>query len=207
VTITLESGSTVLFTGDSITDCQRGDTDNALGYGYPLRAAGGWGAAHPERGIRFLNTGIAGNRVADLQGRWQADVLDLKPDVVSILVGINDCGFRFSGLGDEVTESQYRDGYTSLLEPLAERGVRLILIEPFLLPVNDDQKAWRQDLDPKIQVVRNLARQFDAHLLSADGLLAQRAATTGPEFWAEDGVHPTAAGHQVLSDAWLGLVD
>ena len=77
MTITIDPGSTVLFTGDSITDCQRGATDNALGYGYPSRVAGAWGVAHSDKPVTFVNTGIAGNRVSDLQGRWQHDVLDL----------------------------------------------------------------------------------------------------------------------------------
>jgi lysophospholipase L1-like esterase len=203
----LEHSSTILFTGDSITDCERGATENPLGYGYPLRVAGAWDSARPDSRIRWLNTGLAGHRVPDLVSRWQTDVLDLEPDIVSILVGINDCSFRMaSGIDDRPGQDEYRDGYVSLLEPLAARNVRLVLIEPFLLPVNEDQRTWRQDLDEKIQIVRDLARGFDARLLAADGIFAQRAATTGPEFWARDGVHPTAAGHQLIANAWLDLV-
>jgi len=67
-------------------------------------------------------------------------------------------------------------------------------------------KEWRDDLNPKIQVVRELATQYGAHLIGADGMFAGLAATTGPAYWAEDGVHPTPAGHAALADAWLHLV-
>jgi lysophospholipase L1-like esterase len=209
MTFTIPDGATVMFAGDSITDTQRGglpNGENPLGYGYARVVVGGHGVRRPASGITWLNSGIAGNRVADLEGRWQADVVAHRPDVLSLLVGINDCGFHFSGLGDEVTEQQYRDGYRRLLQAVVDAGTQhLLLIEPFLLPVNPDQRRWRTDLDPKIQVVRDLAAEFGAHLLAADGMFAQLAAPTGPVFWAEDGVHPTPAGHAALADAWLSI--
>jgi lysophospholipase L1-like esterase len=207
MTIRLETGTRVMFTGDSITDAERRlGQDNPLGYGYPLRVAGQWGLAHPDRSPSWLNTGISGNRVQDLTARWQEDVLAAEPDVVSILVGINDCGFHFSMGFDEVTTKEYEDGYRSLLQPLAERGVALILIEPFLLPVSADQHNWRPDLDAKIQAVRRLSIEFGTYLVAADGMFAELAATSGNATWAADGVHPTAAGHAALAAAWLRQV-
>lgn len=196
-----------MFAGDSITDCRRRETDNALGYGYPLRIVGQWGLAHPDRAPVWLNSGIGGNKVADLTARWQTDVLDARPDVVSIMVGINDCASRYLGDDGPVTADAYREGYIQLLTPLSERGVELILMEPFLLPVNDDQRRWREDLDVKIQVVRDLARRFGATLVETDGLFATLASTTGPDYWAGDGVHPTPAGHQAIAEAWLRIVE
>lgn len=207
MTITLEAGSTVMFTGDSITDCRRLETDNPLGYGYPLRVAGEWGFRHPERPIRWLNTGISGNKVMDLEPRWEDDVISQHPDVVSILVGINDVGWHsYAPDGYVIPVEDYAAGYERLIAPLAESGARLILIEPFLLPLTPEQREQRDDLDPKIQAVRDLARRYGAHLLAADGMFAQLAATTDPAYWAADGVHPTAAGHAALADAWLRLV-
>jgi lysophospholipase L1-like esterase len=207
MTITLRPGSTVMFTGDSITDCQRRESEQGLGFGYPLRVAGEWGLRHPETPVTWLNTGISGNKVLDLEPRWRADVLDARPDVVSILVGINDVGWHtYAPDGYVIPAEDYAAGYDRLLAPLAEAGTRLILIEPFLLPVDEDQKKQRADLDPKIQVVRELAAKYQAHLLAADGLFAELAATTGPRYWAADGVHPTPAGHAALAAAWLRLV-
>ncbi|MEU6431812.1 SGNH/GDSL hydrolase family protein [Microbispora sp. NPDC046973] len=218
MTITLRQGSTVMFTGDSITDCRRLESEDGLGFGYPLRVAGEWGFRHPDRPVTWLNTGIAGDKVMDLEARWHKDVLDARPDVVSILAGGNDMGWHtYDPDGYVIPAEDYAAGYDRLLAPLAEAGTELILIEPFLLPrgrveVGDahvgeeERKEWRADLDPKIQVVRALAREYGAHLLAADGMFAELAATTGPEHWAADGVHPTPAGHAALAAAWLRLV-
>ncbi|GAA1034755.1 MULTISPECIES: GDSL-type esterase/lipase family protein [Amycolatopsis] len=219
MTITLRPGSTVLFTGDSITDSQRNESEDGLGFGYPLRIAGEWGLRHPERPVTWLNSAVADNKVMDLGSRWRTDVLDARPDVVSILVGINDVGWHsYDPDGRVIPAEDYAAGYDRLLAPLAESGAELILIEPFLLPISGDievgdmrlgvaeRKKWRVDLDPKIQVVRELAREYGAHLLAADGMFAELSATTGPEYWAADGVHPTPAGHAALAAAWLRLV-
>lgn len=207
--ITLKPGSTVMFTGDSITDCHRMDIDEQpLGFGYPLRVAGQWGLSHPDRPVRWLNSGIAGNRVLDLESRWQRDVLDAGADVVSVLVGVNDASLHRHVAGlQEIPAEQFRDVYDRLLAPLANRGTALILIEPFLLPVSAEQRGWRQDLEEKIEVVRDLAKVYQAELLEADEMFTELAATTGPEYWAPDGVHPGPAGHEALAAAWLRLVD
>ncbi|MFG2988204.1 GDSL-type esterase/lipase family protein [Streptomyces sp. NPDC048257] len=219
MTITLRPGSTVMFTGDSITDCRRLETEDGLGSGYPLRIAGEWGLQHPDRPVTWLNTGIGGHKVMDLEARWQKDVLDARPDVVSILVGVNDMGWHtLDPRGHVISVEEFEAGYDRLLAPLAGAGTQLILIEPFLLPIHGvveagaaligekERKQWRTDLDPKIQVVRDLARTYGAHLLAADGMFAGLAATTGPEHWSADGVHPTPAGHAALAAAWLRLV-
>ncbi|MFD7597796.1 GDSL-type esterase/lipase family protein [Kitasatospora sp. NPDC059812] len=219
MTITIRPGSTVMFTGDSITDCQRQQSEDALGYGYPLRVAGEWGFRHPDRPVTWLNTGNAGDKVMNLEARWQTDVLDARPDVVSILAGVNDMGWHtLDPEGRVIPAEEFEAGYDRLLAPLAEAGAQLILIEPFLLPVHgvieagaaligaEERRQWRTDLDPKIQAVRKLARTYGAHLLAADGMFAELAATAGPEHWSADGVHPTPAGHAALAAAWLRLV-
>lgn len=220
MTITLRPGSTVMFTGDSITDSQRLASEDGLGFGYASRVAGEWGLRHPDRAVTWLNSGNAADRVSDLEDRWQADVLDARPDVVSILVGINDVGrHTYDPDGHVVSAEDFAAAYDRLLAPLADTGAALILVEPFLLPISgtievgdthigvEIRKEWRADLDPKIQVVRELARQYGARLLAADGMFAELAATSGPEHWAVDGVHPTPAGHAALAAAWLRLVD
>ncbi|WP_245179751.1 GDSL-type esterase/lipase family protein [Streptomyces montanisoli] len=157
----------------------------------------------------------------DLEARWRTDVLDARPDVVSILVGVNDMGWHtLDPNGYVITAQEFEAGYDRLLAPLTEAGTRLVLIEPFLLPIrgvveagagyaligDDERKEWRTDLGLKIQVVRKLARTYGAHLLAADDMFAELATTTGPEYWAADGVHPTPAGHAALAAAWLRMV-
>ncbi len=219
MTITLRPGTTVMFTGDSITDGCRLDSEDGLGFGYPRGVADEWRLRHPDRPVTWLNTGIAGHKVMDLEARWRTDVLDARPDVVSILVGVNDVGWHTTSPdGRVVPAEEFAAGYDRLLAPLAAAGTGLLLVEPFLLPVSgtveagharvDDEvrKEWRADLNPKIQAVRELARRYGAQLLAADGMFAELAATTGPEHWSADGVHPTAAGHAALASAWLRLV-
>ncbi|MFJ8434995.1 SGNH/GDSL hydrolase family protein [Kitasatospora sp. NPDC094019] len=220
MTITLRPGSTVMFTGDSITDGARRASEDGLGFGYPPRVAAGWGRLHPDRPVTWLNTGIAGHKVSDLEARWRTDVLDARPDVVTVLVGVNDTGWQTTAPdGRPIPAAEFAAGYDRLLAPLAAAGTELILVEPFLLAVGgtvraghgvvDDavRKLWRADLDEKIDAVHGLARAYDAHLLAADAMFTGLAGRTGPEYWSADGVHPTDAGHAALAEAWLRLVE
>jgi lysophospholipase L1-like esterase len=208
-----------MFTGDSITDLRQPVDEDRSGCGYPLRIAGDWCFRHPDRPVTWQNTANAGDKVMDLEARWQTDVLDAHPDVVSILVGVNDMGWHtLDPKGYVIPVEEFEAGYDRLLAPLAEAGTELVLIEPFLLPIHgvveagaalvDDEKRkeWRADLNPKIEAVRELAGKYGAHLLAADRMFAELAATTGPEYWSEDGVHPTSASHSALAAAWLRLV-
>ncbi|WP_407547529.1 GDSL-type esterase/lipase family protein [Streptomyces sp. Pv4-95] len=120
--------------------------------------------------------------------------------------------------GYVIPVGEFEAGYERLLAPLAEAGTQLILIEPFLLPIDggveagdaligeEERRLWRTDLDPKIHAVRELAHKYGAHLRDADAMFAELAAKTWPEYWAADGVHPTPAGHAALAEAWLRLV-
>lgn len=192
---------TIVLTGDSITDAGRDRSDlQSLGDGYAALVA----AALPDE--RVINTGISGNRVVDLQERWDADVLAHSPTVLSIKVGINDTWRRYDS-GDPTAVEPFEAGYRDLVTRAQAAGVgRIILIEPFVLPVPDDRWAWREDLDPKIQAVRRVAFDLGTAYVATDGPLAQRAAALGPggaSALAADGVHPTPAGHRLLADLWL----
>jgi lysophospholipase L1-like esterase len=197
----------VLFQGDSITDAGR-DRENPehMGYGYAMLAASWFHALYPDRKVRFLNRGIGGNRARDLAARWQEDCLDLQPTWLSILIGINETWRRYDGSDPTSTEA-YAATYRSLLErATANRETKLILCEPFVLPVPADRESWRVDLDPKIAVVRKLAREFGALYVPFDGLFAQATTRREAAFWAADGVHPTNAGHALMAQAWLRTV-
>ncbi len=195
----------ILFQGDSVTDAGRSSEDDAeLGLGYPRLVSSWLGAAHPDRRLRFLNRGISGNRVKDLRARWQEDCLDLKPDLVTILIGINDCWRRYDR-NDPTSKEKFEEDYRFILsETKKHTGAEIILLEPFVLPYPEDRVAWREDLDPKIHVVRKLARQFGARLIPTDGLFAQASAQREPQFWAPDGVHPSPAGHALIARSLLG---
>jgi acyl-CoA thioesterase-1 len=202
-----EDKAVVLFQGDSITDAGRvRENGDDLGRGYAMMAASWFQALYPEQDVRFLNRGISGNRSRDLPARWQKDCLDLQPTWVSVLIGINDTWRRYDK-NSITTLQDYEEAYRTLLERTrAVLNARFILCEPFVLPVSADRETWREDLDPKIALVRKLAREYGALLVPFDGIFAQAATLRPPAFWAADGVHPTPAGHALMAQAWLRTV-
>jgi acyl-CoA thioesterase-1 len=190
-----------LFIGDSITDCDRLTTPDGLGAGYVRLLSE---RLVPDGGpVNVLNRGVSGNRVSDLRARWQEDCLDLQPTLVSILVGINDTWRRYDS-GEAVSPEAFRRDYRSLLEPLAD--LELVLVEPFLLPISAEQQEWRDDLEPKIEIVRHLATEFSATLVPADVRLNAYAAELGVQALAPDGVHPTPRGHELLASEWQAAI-
>ncbi|GAA3286244.1 SGNH/GDSL hydrolase family protein [Arthrobacter citreus] len=198
----LLGGHLLVFAGDSVTDCGRREGAGAgLGNGYVRLLAESGSLA----GTAVLNRGVGGDRTEDLARRWSADVLAESPHAVSVMVGINDTWRRYDA-GQETAQGTFLARYRSLLERLAPDTL-VILMEPFLLPVNPDQQAWRQDLDPKIAAVRRLAKEFGAVLVRTDEILNARvAAGAPPQTLADDGVHPTALGHAAIAEAWLDAV-
>ncbi len=194
----------VLFQGDSVTDTGRDRAnDDSLGSGYAMMAAAWFAASHPELMVRFINKGVSGDRTKDLKARWEEDCVKLRPTVVSILVGINDCWRRYDR-NDPTTVAEFEANYRYLLTRLKEMAVRkVILCEPFVLPVPEDRRRWREDLDPKIAIVRDLAREFQTLLLPLDGIFNSAATRRPPEFWTPDGVHPSPAGHALIAKEWL----
>lgn len=197
----------ILFQGDSITDAGRAwDDPDSLGWGYPMLASAWFQALYPESEVKFLNRGISGNRACDLQARWQQDCIDLEPSIVSILIGINDTWRRYDS-NSPTSAEQFEAAYSDILAKTCERtDARIVLMEPFVLPHPEDRKLWREDLDPKIHVVRDLAREFGATFIPLDGLFAQASARREPSYWADDGVHPTLAGHALIAQTWLEMV-
>ncbi len=206
VSVCIEDNAVVLFQGDSITEACRNRMDaSSLGSGYAMIAAGMFSALHPEKNVRFCNRGISGNRLIDLRARWQEDCLDLKPTWLSVLIGVNDTLWRFRG--ESISADNFESMYREILTTAAETcQARLILCEPFLLSNLVDHDAWREDLEPKIQVVRKLAREFKAIHVPFDDLFAAAMKRRESSFWALDGVHPTGAGHALMARAWLQAV-
>ncbi len=204
MSLKISENALVLFQGDSVTDAGRSrENDNELGCGYASMIAALFSAMHPEKNVRFVNRGISGNRVTDLLGRWQEDCIGLKPDWISILIGINNTWRRYDS-NDPTSTKDFEKQYRELLEKTRKNTkAKIILCEPFVLPVPVDRLTWREDLDPKINVIRNLAIEFKTLLVPLDGIFAQAAAVRGPAFWAGDGVHPSAAGHALISKSWL----
>ncbi len=206
-------GLTVLFQGDSITDCDRARASaepnraDALGTGYPLLIASALLEAHPDRGLRFFNRGVSGDTVPQLDARWQAEALDLRPDVVSVLVGVNDYWHTLNG-SYAGTAAGYESGYAALLERtrIALPGVQVVVIEPFVLRAGAVTDAWFPEFDRRREAAARVARAADATFLSAHQMFERLARRAPPAYWAADGVHPTLAGHAAIANRWLRAV-
>ncbi|MCW3843120.1 SGNH/GDSL hydrolase family protein [Micromonospora yasonensis] len=204
MTVEVPLGGRVLFIGDSITDAGRDrSAGDDLGTGYAMMAAAWFTARHPGRRVGFVNRGVSGDRVRDLRARWETDCLALAPDVVSILIGVNDTWRRYDR-NDPTSAADFARDYRHILDATRRLDARIILVEPFLVPLHDAQRGWREDLDPKVDVVRRLAAEFDATLVAVDELF--QAADVDDRVWTRDGVHPTPFGHALIAQAWLRAV-
>jgi lysophospholipase L1-like esterase len=198
--------SRVLFQGDSITDCGRSrSNENDLGEGYPARIAGLWQNLFPDSGATFLNRGVSGDRARNLLERYEADFRAPEPDLVSILVGINDTWRRYDSR-DPTSVETFEKNYRTLLENLKRDLPRtvIVIIEPFLLDSDPAKALWREDLDPKIQAVRRLAKEFADIFIPMDSIFARYAVGGVRETdMSADGVHPTPCGHGIIAAEWL----
>jgi acyl-CoA thioesterase-1 len=193
----------ILFQGDSITDALRDRSDYLnLGNGYPKYVAEYVKEAFPDKDFEFVNLGISGNKAEDLKARWKSDCIDLQPDIVSILIGVNDTWHfadKNAWMPNEYFESCYRDILTQVK---TKTKAKIIILEQFLL-YTPDKARYREDLDPKIQITRALAREFADVFVPLDGIFAAASVGTEPTFWAGDGVHPTAEGAQLIAKHYI----
>ncbi len=203
------NGTVVLFQGDSITDAgrNRASTDansaGALGSGYPLLVASAVLAARPGGALRFYNRGISGNKVPDLQQRWTTDTIDLKPDVLSILIGVNDFWHKLDH-GYNGTVQDYEQQYNALLDATREAlpRVHLIVLEPFVLRTGAVDARWFPEFDQRRAAAARVAARTRATFVPLQTVFNQQTRATPPEYWASDGVHPTPAGHAVIAEQW-----
>lgn len=201
---------TVLFQGDSITDCGRatcggaGFNNNGLGPGYPGMIAARLMCDRPDLEWEFINRGISGNRIVDLYARWKADCLNLKPDVLSLLIGVNDIWHHLSS-NNGVGVSRYARFYRELLTWTREElpTVRFVLLDPFVCPNLPGRAEFVDDLVERRKVVSALANEFGAVHIPLQEIFNAAFQRAPEAYWAADGVHPTPAGHQLITDAWL----
>ncbi|MCC5808100.1 MAG: SGNH/GDSL hydrolase family protein [Opitutales bacterium] len=205
----LTENSVVLFQGDSITDCWRNRGQEApntgLGGGYAARVAGDLLDARPGLGLRFYNRGISGNRVVDLYARWRMDAVNLRPDLISILIGVNDTWHGFKQ-DNGVEVPRYAQVYRMLLDYTREclPNVGLVLMEPFVLPVGEVEAAWVDEMQARREAVRKIAEDYGAVFVPLQEPLEDAARRGGgPVHWLSDGVHPTPAGHALIAREWL----
>lgn len=201
----IKKGDTILFQGDSVTDALRSE-DMPLGRGYPYFVEAAMTAAYPEMDLKFINRGVSGNRVSDLKARWQAECIDIQPDILSILIGVNDTWRRYDSNTPRTAE-EFKSIYREILTEAREKtSAKIIMMEPFILHQRPGMAEWREDLNPKITAVRELALEFGIPFIPLDGIFTAAASRAPMEKWTFDGVHPTAAGHALIAKAWMDCV-
>lgn len=207
-------GLVFVFQGDSITDGNRGrsaDPNHVMGHGYAFAVASRIGADFPAQSFAFYNRGISGNKVADLQQRWPADTLALKPDVLSILVGINDADAAVNAPAEAAPLAEFESTYRSLLADSRAQNPHILLVLglPFAYPVGRCKERWAQWRDETARrqaVVRKLAAEFDAVVVDYPAVLDRAAARQPIEYWVWDGIHPTVFAHELMAREWLKQV-
>lgn len=206
-------GDVVLFQGDSITDAGRkrdrraANDQRAMGNGYAWLAAAELLIARPDDDLKIHNRGISGNKVYQLAERWQSDCLDLEPDVLSILIGVNDLWHRINGTYDGTIKTYDKD-LRALLDRTRQElpEVKLVLCEPFVLHVGAVGDEFFPAIDDFRAAAAAIAGDFGAAWVPFQTTLNAAAELAAKEFWLNDGVHPTTHGAAVLANAWLRAV-
>jgi len=203
--IELKPDQTILFIGDSITDAGRLEAAyRPFGYGYVHFVAYGLLAKYPEYNLSIINTGISGDTIVDLDYRWKKDCLNHKPDILSVLIGINDVFRQYTGRLDEaVLLDEYQLTYKRLLSLVKEKyNCQLILIEPFMFCDDKANPAYKA-LQQYIHAVRALAEEFDAVLVPLQELIDKKIKKVPPEKFSDDMVHPYVWAHSWIAQQWF----
>ncbi len=211
---TLTMDNIILFQGDSITDSGRNREDNSynnarvLGTGYPMLAGASLLEKHPSLNLKVYNKGISGNKVYQLAERWDKDCLEIKPDILSILIGVNDIWHKLNGNYDG-TIGRYKNDYIALLERTKKAlpNVKLIICEPFAVPgVKAVDDKWYPEFYGYQKAASEIARQFEATFVPYQKIYDEAQKRAPGAYWTGDGVHPTLAGAQLMAQAWIETI-
>ena len=198
----------ILFQGDSVTDAGRDRSNPAdMGEGYPRYASAMIQDSFPDSEFEFVNLGISGNRTEHLVTRLETDFIAIQPDIVSIMIGVNDVWHHYAFEGIETTDEDFERNYRTVLDAVKSRtNARILMIQPFLLETVDPAKAELcEELARKQQIVKRLADEYADAYLPLDTVLHAEA-DEEPSYYAADGVHPTPDGACYIGEAYLRAV-
>ena len=208
----LRQNAVILFEGDSITDGGRwregSDFNHIMGQDYAYVIAAELGSEYPERNARFINKGVGSSQVTGMAERWETDVLASKPDVLSILIGVNDALMT----GDKVESvATYEATYDRLLAETLKAlpGVTIVLGEPFVLPVGKQKEVYAASLTAvklRQAVVARLGAKYHLPVIDYQKVFDEACARAPAAFWSWDGVHPTYAGHGLMAREWMRVM-
>lgn len=200
----VKDGQTLLFIGDSITDCGRRGASAPFGEGYVSLFIDLATAHFPKRRITYVNKGIGGNRATDLRERWRDDVLRIRPDWLSVKIGINDLHGFLRDPASGVSPKRFRELYDSILsETRRETRARLVLIDPFYLSVDRSGQTFRSqvlEIIPEyIKVVHDMSRKYGTRLVRTHDAFQNHLKYRGAEVFCPEPVHPNRTGHLVIA--------
>ena len=212
-----DTGKVILFQGDSITDGARiknntWDQNHQMGHGYAFAIAAQLGYRAPEKQFKFFNRGISGNKLSDLAGRSETDTIAIKPDVLSILIGVNDVDTMIQEKQDINDSSiQFEKHYGALLMDTRSKlpDCRFIMMEPFILPVGRVKDGWQEwsAAINKIQgVSKRVAQNAGAIFIPLQKAFEAAVLKAPAQYWIWDGIHPTPAGHELIAREWMNQV-
>ena len=209
---TIQNGDTILFIGDSITDCGRCTTDAPLGNGYVKLFTDMLLSRRPDWQTTVLNKGIGGNTVVDLRNRWHDDVLRHEPDWLSVKVGINDLHSMLAEQPDSITPERFRDAYTEILARTATAlpRCRILLIDPFYISTDPAPSSLRhrvlQLLPAYLDTVHALSKEYGTGLVRTHDLFQGLLRDHDPDTFCPEPVHPHLTGHLIIADAVYGAL-
>lgn len=204
----------ILFQGDSITDAGRdarvvhtANNPSGLGHGYVLMAVGRLLAEYPDHGLQFYNRGISGHKVFQLASRWKRDCLNLAPDILSILIGVNDFWHTLSG-GYTGSLETYEQDYRALIDQTRDAlpNVRMVICEAFMVPCGEVDQSWMQQFAYYREAAQRVAAHANAVFVPFQSVLDRACQTAQPALLAPDGVHPTLGACHLLANAWVDTV-
>lgn len=207
----------ILFQGDSITDSGR-NRESAIfeGHGYVTMVKGMLGLDYPEK-YTFMNKGISGNRIVDVYARIKSDIINLRPDYLSILIGLNDVWHEFSR-ENGVETSKFEKIYSMLIEEIKEAlpNIKIMILEPFVLKgtstasndkYEDLYSLLRKGVEEKAKASRRVAEKFSLPFIELQKKFDEVYNSEKPEYWLRDGIHPTASGHMLIAREWVAAFE
>ena len=212
--INLQKDDIILFQGDSITDAGRDknvktpNTSPMMGSGYVIQAAGELLFKHADKNLKIYNKGVSGNKVNQLADRWNTDCIELKPNVLSILIGVNDFWHIKTG-GYKGTVKIYEDDFRALLKRTvaALQNVKLIIGEPFAVNgIKSVDNSWYPEFDKYREVSRKIADEFNAVFIPYQTVFDEAQKLAPGVYWTHDGVHATLAGACLMANAWMKAI-
>ena len=204
----------ILFQGDSITDAGRdrknimSNNNHAFGTGYAYIAASKLLTDLPEKKLHIYNRGISGNKVFQLAERWQKDCIDLKPNLLSILIGVNDYWHFLNGKYKGTIEV-YENDYIKLVQKTKEKlpEVKLVICQPFIVKNKTAVDAgWIEPFKEYQEAAKRIANQFNALWVPFQEVFDKAVKLAPPVYWTPDGVHPSMAGCQLMAESWLQAI-